>query len=167
MTDHRPPPRPDRERSAWVLLRHEAELRARLERMCQGLADPALGRVVDRMARPEEVRGRLSALNLALEEALRALHRLHVELTHPAEGTRGPGGEPHGIGAEEDPALPPGLARALERLRRHRPSPEEFHCEVGHDPVRGWFLRWKETFPDGTVVASGRLYERSGGGSPP
>lgn len=163
MTGERPPPRPDRERSAWLLLRHEAELRGRLERICAGLSDPALARVVDRLARPEPTRERLAELSLALEEALRALQRLHVELTHPQEGEIAPhaGPEPPGEGGEG--ALPPGLARALERLRRHRPIPEQLTIEVGHDAVRGWVLRWRETMPDGQVVASGRLYERSAG----
>ncbi len=158
-----PPPRPERERSAWLLLRHEAELRGRLERICAGLSDPALARVVERLARPEPARERLSELNLALEEALRALQRLHVELTHPQEGevvrNTGPGGAER-VDAD---ALPPGLTRALDRLRRHRPSPEHLSIEVGHDAVRGWVLRWRETMPDGKVVASGRLYERSAG----
>jgi hypothetical protein len=80
-----PPFRPGEGQSSWILLRQEAEIRTRLERLRSGLADPALNRVVEGLARPDVVRERLSALALSLEEALRTLGTLHAELTHPFE----------------------------------------------------------------------------------
>jgi hypothetical protein len=151
-----PPLRPEEGKSAWLLLRHEAELRSRLERMCAGLADPALARVVDGLARPEGVRERISALTLALEESLRELTGLHAELTRPEETASA-----STAGADAgQPRLPPEIAAMLQRfLRRHARS-RGFRHELRHDEVRGWVVRWKEVADDGTVVASGRLYER-------
>ncbi|CAN5737079.1 hypothetical protein BH23GEM11_BH23GEM11_15740 [soil metagenome] len=151
-----PPLRPEEGKSAWLLLRHEAELRGRLERMCAGLGDPALTRVVDGLARPDGVRERLAALTLALEESLRELTSLHAELTRPEEGASPGSGDSDGPARE----LPPEMAETLRRyLRRHARS-RGFRHEILHDEVRGWVVRWKEVADDGSVLASGRLYER-------
>jgi len=164
-----PPLRPEEGKSAWLLLRHEAELRGRLERMCAGLGDPALARVVDGLARPEGVRERIAALTLALEESLRELTSLHAELTRPEEVLS----PDSGSAGSDDSQLPREMAETLRRyLRRHARS-RGFRHELLHDEVRGWVVRWREIADDGTVVASGRLYERpwkwlsgaAGGGS--
>jgi hypothetical protein len=124
--------------------------------MCAGLGDPALARVVDGLARPEGVRERIAALTLALEESLRELTSLHAELTRPEAAVSPDSGNP---GSAES-QLPREMAETLHRyLRRHARS-RGFRHELLHDEVRGWVVRWREIADDGTVVASGRLYER-------
>lgn len=174
MTAGLPPFRPGEGQSSWILLRHEAEIRTRLERLRSGLADPALNRVVEGLARPDVVRERLSALSLSLEEALRTLGTLHSELTHPFE-TREAGPEHFREPTEGDDApavgappagsvsarsLPPGMQEILDRFLRQRSRSPGFGYTLEHDPIRGWVIRWKEVARDGSVVASGRLYER-------
>jgi hypothetical protein len=174
MTGGPPPFRPGEGQSSWILLRQEAEIRTRLERLRSGLADPALNRVVEGLARPDVVRQRLSALALSLEEALRTLGTLHAELTHPFE-TRdvGPGPARTPMEGDADPAesapaagslpggsLPPGMQEILDRFMRQRSRAPGFGYTLEHDAMRGWVIRWKEVARDGSVVASGRLDER-------
>ncbi len=156
MNDELPPFRPDEERSAWLLLRNEAELRARLERMRAGISHPAFERLLDGLARPDEARARVQDLAGHLEEALRTLGALRGELTRPEEGTRVGGIRP----PEGGEALPPGLPETLDRFLRDRARSPGFSYTVGHDPVRGWAVRWKEHSRDGSIYASGRLYQR-------
>jgi hypothetical protein len=171
-----PPFRPGEGQSSWVLLRHEAEIRARLERIRSGLADPALNRVVEGLARPDVTRERLAALALALEEALRTLGTLHAELTHPQESGAEPGGvsrpSPAGEATRPEPRasgppLPPGIQAILDRFLRQRSRSPGFGYTLEHDPLRGWMVRWREVARDGSVVASGRLYERPWKWMPP
>ena len=171
-----PPFRPGEGQSAWILLRHEAEIRGRLERLRSGLADPALTRVVEGLARPDAVRERLSALALSLEEALRTLGTLHAELTHPFE-TREESREHARTPTENDgapgsdvppaPALPPGMQEILDRFLQKRSRSPGFGYTLEHDPIRGWVIRWNEVARNGSVVASGRLYERPWKWMPP
>jgi hypothetical protein len=156
MSPDLPPLRPEEGKSAWLLLRHEAELRGRLERMCAGLGDPALARVVDGLARPEGVRERIAALTLALEESLRELTALHAELTRPEESAPGASGD----AGPNQHRLPPEMAATLRQYLRRHARARGFRHEIFHDEVRGWVVRWKEVGDDGSVVASGRLYER-------
>jgi hypothetical protein len=163
-----PPFRPGEGQSSWILLRQEAEIRTRLERLRSGLADPALNRVVEGLARPDVVRERLSALALSLEEALRTLGTLHAELTHPfetREAVSAPtpvtmeGGDTSVVDASAG-SLPPGMQEILDRFLRQRSRAPGFSYALDHDPIRGWVIRWREVARDGSVVASGRLYER-------
>ncbi len=151
-----PPLRPAEERSAWLLLRLETELRQRIERIRSGLADPGLARTVEGLARPDGVRRELDELSAAIEEALRALGAMRGHLTHPDEGTRVEGRRPEAR-ADDTPA---GLPEVLEEHLRDRAKAPGFEHEVVHDAVRGWVVRWKERNPDGGVYASGRLYQR-------
>ncbi|TVP50015.1 MAG: hypothetical protein EA350_01120 [Gemmatimonadales bacterium] len=156
MSPDPPPLRPEEGKSVWLLLRHEAELRDRLQRMCAGLADPALARVIDGLARPDGVRERIGALNLALEESLRELTSLHAELTRPEEGSTSDFGHPGSATSQ----LPHEMAETLRRYLRRHASSRGFRHEIRHDDVRGWVVRWREVADDGSVVASGRIYER-------
>jgi hypothetical protein len=150
------PLRQGEERSAWLLLRMEADLRQRIETMRAGLADPSLLRTVEGLARPDGAHRQFAEVTRALEEALRALGALRGHLTHPAEGS------PRGIhpDAAGGATLPAGLPETLERFLRDRVRAPGFRFDVHHDEVRGWAVRWEERNPDGGIYASGRLYQR-------
>jgi hypothetical protein len=156
VSDELPPFRPGEERSAWLLLRNETELRSRLERMRAGIAHPAFERLLDGLARPDEARARIQALAGHLEEALRTLGGLRGDLTRPEQGSGGGGIRP----PEGGEALPPGLPETVDRLLRERARSPGFSYTVGQDPVRGWAVRWQERSEDGSIYASGRLYQR-------
>lgn len=153
--DFLPPLRQGEERSAWVLLRLEADLRQRIERVRATLADPALPRTVEQLGNPDPIHLRMAELAEQLEEALRTLGALRGALTHPREGARKEGRR---LSREE--GVPPGLPETLERFLRDRVHAPGFSYTVGHDPVRGWTVRWEERNSDGKLYASGRLHQR-------
>jgi hypothetical protein len=107
--DGLPPLRHGEERSAWLLLRLETELRHRIERIRAGLADPGLARTVDGLARPDAARRELAEVMRSMEEALRSLGALRGHLTRPEEETREAGRRPGARAGD----TPPGIADML------------------------------------------------------
>lgn len=146
-----PTPPDDPRLSVGQILRLHERVRERLLELRSELGSPAVDRVVrsleDRHA--GTISPPLDRLRAALEELITTVETTSRQVANQVprfarEGSlRGP---------EE---LPPGLARFV----MERSACPGFSFETDHDPVRGWVLRWRELLDDGSIRASGILYE--------
>jgi hypothetical protein len=146
-----PTPPDDPRLSVGQILRLHERVRERLLELRSELGSPAVDRVVRSLEKQHAgtISPPLDRLRAALEELITTVDATNREVANQVprfsrEGSpRGP---------EE---LPPGLARFV----MDRSACPGFSFETDRDPVRGWVLRWRELLDDGSIRASGILYE--------
>lgn len=150
-----PPPRPpdDFRVSYAQILRFQERLRHAVLELRTDLDSPAFQTIVraleddhgSRVAQP------ISRLRDVLDELIRTADAASSEVSDELQRASG------GPGREEGcDGIPAGLARFVAE----RSSMPGFGYDAWKDPLRGWAIVWFEKLEDGSIRASGRLYEK-------
>lgn len=150
--DATPRPPDDFRLSYGQILRLQERIRHTLLQIRADLDSPALAAVVRALEddHGSRVTKPLTRIQAALEELIRTTDAASREVTGELERTSG-GGNEAGLDG-----IPPGLARFVAE----RSAAPGFGYETWKDPLRGWTVDWIERLEDGSVRASGRLYEK-------